>query len=282
MEPPAASKGQLDTRSDAAASGAAATRSRLSSLLRELLAASPWPLLCQRLLHQLHEDTQLLHLLNTHAAHTALPGVGKLLELQQQPAQRGGGSGDGKREAGGGEKCVLRVGLQGLCGEGWGDLSGLVLCGGVQWGSVRQAVVALAMAAARGQLQRLLAEEAAAEAAAGADAGHRGGVAAAGAEADGVGGGEHGGVRVGGMVRELQQLCWELHGGGEAAAGGGRPGAGAGAGAGAAGGGAGCRAAGCEHEVRTWVGCHNAADMHISCIEHDAGGGALDWEMFNG
>lgn len=267
MEPPAASEEQLDSRSAATASAAAATRSRLSALLRELLAASPWPLLCQRLLHQLHEETQLLHLLNTHAAHTALPGVGKLLEQQQQPKQREGGN--TKVEGVEGDKHVLQVGLEGLCGEGWGDLSGLVLCGGVRWASVRQAVVAHAVAAARAQLQRLLADEEAAEAAAGA--GPKGVLADAGGKADGGEKDGLGGVRVGGMVCELQQLCWELHGGGGATAGAGRQGTGTGtgAGAGAAGCRAGCRAAGCEHEVRLRVGVgrRGAADTRSS-MEH--------------
>ncbi|GIL51027.1 hypothetical protein Vafri_6992 [Volvox africanus] len=153
-------------------SGAGAAR--LAALLRDFISAPTptgaapshghphWQLLCQRLLHQL-DERQLLRLVNTLAAGQRLqvPQVAMAAATADAGSGGGGGGGGSKDAAAAGGSVPTLVGAyECVSGQGgWQDLSDLVLRGGAEWGSVTEAVIAYVMAAARGPMQRLLAED---------------------------------------------------------------------------------------------------------------------------
>ncbi|GLI62123.1 hypothetical protein VaNZ11_004658 [Volvox africanus] len=155
--------------------GAGSGAARLAALLRDFLSAPTptgaalshghphWQLLCQRLLHQL-DERQLLRLVNTLAAGQRLqvPQVAMAAAIPDAGSGAGGGGGGGSicAAAAAGSVPTLVVAYECVCGQGgWQDLSDLVLCGGAEWGSVTEAVIAYVMAAARGPMQRRLAED---------------------------------------------------------------------------------------------------------------------------
>ncbi|KAG2442285.1 hypothetical protein HXX76_002371 [Chlamydomonas incerta] len=157
--------------------GGGARAARLTALLRNFLAAqsseSPWQLLCQRLLHQLTER-QLLDLINTLAAgqplepppDAAAAAVAAMAPPAPVASSKAAHAAKAAEAAASRPAAALVVAAvvpacAGVCGAGgWQDLSALVLAGGVQWSGLGEVVLAHALAAARGPLQRLLAEEA--------------------------------------------------------------------------------------------------------------------------